>query len=227
MDLLSTLVSQSSSVAFFSIVEKEKLISLEQHAKNRIGNDHERNLFKRGSCFSKEDEWSCSSDTPPVSECVSRIQSWGNVGSRTSVFYTGLGGAQGLTQCKQYFACNPQIGPTVLWDDIVDPDWMVAQAQAIVKANPGSNPNSITDPFQKRMSQAFGEASSGDAYVCTPESNAPQNDFDQNLAWGGWEYPALTRNSRVTRVFRVDPNTNVLALIWTQGDPPTPNAPRG
>ncbi|KAL8786946.1 MAG: hypothetical protein Q9213_002488 [Squamulea squamosa] len=188
-----------------------------------------KSLVKRGNCFSSEksNKWTCSSETPSVAECVSKIQSHGQVGSKISVFYSGLGGAQGLTAYKQQFSCHPEIGEVVLWDNIVDPDWFDAQAQAIVLGNPGSNPNTVVDPFQKRMSQAFAEATRGDTYVCTPESNALNNDFNQALAWGGWEYPALTRNRDVTRVIRVDPGTSVTREIWTQGDPETPNARKG
>lgn len=187
----------------------------------------DRSLVKRGNCISSEENtYECSSQTPSVAECVGQIQSFGQVGSKISVFYTGLGGAKGLTQCKQYFNCNPQLGAVVLWDGIVDDNWFKAQALAIAQGNP-NNPSIATDPFQKRMSQAFAEASRGDTYLCTPESNSPNNAFDQRLAWGGWEYPALTRNSGVTRVIRVDPSTSATSQIWAQGDPPTPNAPRG
>lgn len=189
----------------------------------------ERSLVKRGNCMSRQSgpTWTCSGQTPSVAECVTQIQSHGQVGPKTSVFYTALGGAKGLRECKQYFNCQPQIGAVVLWDDIVDPTWFSAQALAIAQANPGSNPSLITDPFAKRMSQAFAEASKGDAYLCTPESNAPNNDFSQDQAWGGWEYPALTRNGDVTRIIRVDPATGVTREIWKQGDPATPNAPKG
>lgn len=190
----------------------------------------DRSLVKLGTCLSRllrgRKTYQCSSQTPSVAECVGQIQSFGQVGSKISVFYTGLGGAAGLTQCKQYFNCNPQLGAVVLWDSIVDNDWFEAQALAIAQGNP-NNPSIATEPFQKRMSQAFAEASRGDTYLCTPESNSPNNAFDQRLAWGGWEYPALTRNSGVTRVIRVDPSTSATSQIWTQGDPPTPNAPRG
>ncbi|KAI4139298.1 MAG: hypothetical protein L6R39_006366 [Caloplaca ligustica] len=199
------------------------------HSRSDVALLAERSLVKRGNCFSKEEGgiWTCSSQTPSVAECVSKIQSHGQVGSKISVFYSGLGGAQGLTACKQYFSCHPEIGEVVLWDNIVDPDWIEAQGLAIVQGNPGSNPNTILDPFQKRMSQAFAEATKGDTYVCTPEGNAPNNDFNQDLAWGGWEYPALTRNGDVTRVIRIDPGTSVTRGIWKQGDPETPNAPKG
>ncbi|KAI4175537.1 MAG: hypothetical protein LQ346_008058 [Caloplaca aetnensis] len=186
-----------------------------------------RSLVKRGNCFSGEkNTWTCSSQTPSVAECVSKIQSHGQVGTKISVFYSGLGGQQGLTACKQYFSCQPGID-VVLWDNIVDNSWLDAQLQAIVLGNPGVNPNTAGDPFLKRMSQAFAEASKGDTYVCTPETNAPNNDFNQDLAWGGWEYPALTRNGDVTKIIRVDPGTSVTREIWKQGDPETPNAPKG
>ena len=187
----------------------------------------DRSLVKRGNCLSRNrNTYQCSSQTPSVAECVSQIQSFGQVGSRISVFYTGLGGAGGLKRCKQYFNCNPQLGAVVYWDGIVDNEWYLAQATAIAKGNPG-NPNTVLDPFAKRMAQAFAEASRGDTYLCTPESNSPNNIFDRTTAWGGWEYPALTRNSGVTRVIRVDPSTSATSQIWTQGDPPTPDAPQG
>ncbi|KAL9039088.1 MAG: hypothetical protein Q9180_002740 [Flavoplaca navasiana] len=186
-----------------------------------------RSVVKRGNCFSSgKNVWTCSSQTPSVAECVSKIQAHGQVGSKISVFYSGLGGQQGLLACKQYFSCQPGID-IVLWDNIVDNSWLDAQLQAIVQGNPGANPNTAGDPFLKRMSQAFAEASKGDTYVCTPETNAPNNDFNQDLAWGGWEYPALTRNSDVTKIIRVDPGTSVTREIWKQGDPETPNAPKG
>lgn len=194
----------------------------------------ERSLVKRGNCFSSEDDqntWRCSGQTPTVAECVTQVQNHGQVGNRISVFYTGLGGAGGLQTCRQYFACNPQLGVTVFWDSVVDNGWYLAQATAIIQAarqaNPNVNQDAAVDPWQKRLAQAFAEASRGVAYVCTPESNAPNNDFNQDLAWGGWEYPALTRNPGVTSVIRVDPNTGTNSTIWRQGDAATPNAPRG
>ena len=193
--------------------------------------DHqlEKPLWKRGSCLSRPEGFECSAQVPTVAECVSQIEAWGQVGNSISVFYTGLDGASGLTKCKQYFACHPEIGSTVLWDNIVDTKWFDAQAQAIVKGNSGSNPSvfTLTDSFQKRMTQAFAQASKGDAYLCTPAGNSADNNFNQNLAWGGWEYPALTRNKDVSRVIRVDPVTGNTSQIWAAGQPATKNEPRG
>lgn len=200
--------------------------ALPAHEPNQVRSDiatlGERGLVKRGNCFSSGNTWTCSNQPPTVAECVTQIRNHGQVGTRISVFYTGLGGRTGLTTCLQYFACNTQIGTVVSWDNIVDDGWYLAQATAIGPQNAGP-----IDVFQKRLSQAFGEATRGDAYVCTPESNAPNNDFNQDLAWGGWEYPALTRNPDVTNIIRVDPATSRTATIWRQGDAATPNAPRG
>ena len=53
-------------------------------------------------------------------------------------------------------------------------------------------------------------------------------------AFGGWEYPALTRNSQVTRILRVDLDTTdyndpkgTPQEIWKQGDPPASWEPKG
>ena len=137
---------------------------------------HDRSLVKRGNYISRgKNTYQCSSQASSVTECVSQIQSFGQVGSRMSVFYTGLGGAQGLAQCKQYFNCNPQLGAVVLWDGIADNNWYEAQALAIAQGNSNTNPSIALDPFAKRMLQAFAEASRGDTYLCTPESNSPIN----------------------------------------------------
>lgn len=187
----------------------------------------EKPLWKRRSCFLRLEGFECSAQVPTVAECVSQIEAWGQVGNSISVTYTGLGGVSGLTTCKQYFACHPEIGSTVAWDNIVDMKWFDAQALAIVKGNPGSNPNVITDPLAKRMAQAFAQASKGEAYLCAPADNSPDNDFNQDLAWGGWEYPTLTRNKDVSRVIRLDPATGVTSQIWAAGQPATENKPRG
>ncbi|KAL8662730.1 MAG: hypothetical protein Q9168_008212 [Polycauliona sp. 1 TL-2023] len=197
-------------------------------SKTDITSLKERALVKRGQCVSRDkNTYQCSSTTPSVADCVNQITSHGNVGAKTSVFYSGLGGRVGLTACKQFFSCHPGIGPIVLFDEIVDEKWLEAQADAIAKGNQAANPMTVNDPFMKRLSQAFAEASKGDAYICTPESNAPNNDFNQDLAWGGWEYPALTRNGDVNRIVRVDPGTGVTRDIWKKGDPATPNEPKG
>lgn len=184
-------------------------------------------IVKRGSCLSTGgNRYRCSSEPPTVAECVTKIRERGNVGTKISVFYSSLGNEGGLTKCKQYFSCpETAVGDVVLWDSIVDNKWLHAQGLALMKAYP--NDFSTRDMFPKRLSQAFGEASSGHVYVCTPEDNAPDNNFRRDLAWGGWEYPALTRNRDVMMITRVDPTTKVLRQIWQRGDPETAEPPKG
>lgn len=191
----------------------------------------ERSLAKRGSCLSRGQSttWDCSSETPSVAECKSQVQSFGQVGKKRSVFYTGFAGGNAISKCKGYFECRRrQFGKVVLWDGIVNNGWLDAQALAIAQGNPTIDPARVGDPFLKRLSQAFAEASTGDVYLCTPDDNAPDNNFGDQTAWGGWEYPALTRNPDVTTIYRVDPDGEEgLRVIWRQGDPPSPKDPRG
>ncbi|KAL8958294.1 MAG: hypothetical protein Q9183_005867, partial [Haloplaca sp. 2 TL-2023] len=160
----------------------------------------------------------CGPDIPSVAECEGMIRRHGQVTTKTSIFYTGLDG-------------RVDVGEIVLWDNVVDIRWYDAQAEAIQLANPNLNPSASTGPFQdfqKRLSQAFGQAAQGTAYICMPDEEDANNVFRQEKAWGGWEYPALTRNQQVTRVLRLDPNkNNEPRQIWQPSDGPTPNEPRG
>lgn len=107
-----------------------------------------------------------------------------------------------------------------MFDEIVDQSWNLAQGAAILGGPLGA---SGLDAYQKRQSQAFAQLSTGTVYFFTPNGHIP----GVNTAWAGWEFPALTRNSAVDRVIRVDPGDNSQATIWSRGDPPTPNEPRG
>ena len=54
----------------------------------------------------------------------------------------------------------------------------------------------------------------------------PSTLADERLL--GWEYPALTRNSNVKTVSRVDPDTaDDPRVIWTQGNAKTNQEPKG
>ncbi|KAL8991215.1 MAG: hypothetical protein Q9169_007916 [Polycauliona sp. 2 TL-2023] len=193
----------------------------------------EKSLVKRGLCTSslrnrpdapeeQEEVWNCSPNTPSLGELVTKIQEHGLVGTKNSAFYTALGGKIGMKACKARLKC---LGiDYVMFDDFVDPKWFSAQGKAIRDAKGDQE----VDVFQKRLSQAFAEASKGDVYFCTRDHKAADNVFDQQYAWGGWEYPALTRNGDVSKVLRFDPSNDTPPRpIWQQGDPTTPNEPRG
>lgn len=189
----------------------------------RVATLEVRSLVKRGSCLSRApNTYICSSTPPTVAECIQKIRSHGLVGSRISIFYTVLGGQGGKEDCLSWFECRRHLGDVVYWDYIVGPEWFLAQAEAI---GPGNA--TATYHFQKRMSQAFAEASAGDAYICTPENDAPTDEFNNNTAWEGKEYPSLTRNTNVNKIVRFDPFKESTRTICTRGDPPTPDGPQG
>ena len=102
---------------------------------------------------------------------------------------------------------------------------------------PDDEQKQILDPLLKNLSQAFAEQSSGEAYVFVPKG-VP---FKDSSAWTGWEYPALTRNSKITKIWKVelDPSDpaqfkppdgkpqGTKTLLWSQGDPPSAIEPKG
>lgn len=185
---------------------------------------HYSNLSKRGCFPSKASPptWNCSPDVPSIAEIEAKIREFGRVGSRDSLFYNGFGGGGAIATSKCWYDARipkPNRG-FVMFDEIVDPDWDLAQGAAILQGPQGA---SGLDAYQKRESQAFAQLSTGTVYFLTPTGNIPGD----NTAWAGWEFPALTRNHAVDRVIRVDPGDNSQQTIWSQGDPPTPNEPRG
>jgi hypothetical protein len=193
----------------------------------------DRSLIKRGGCMSRgggnqQVDYVCSPEPPSVDDCADKIRDWGKVAAKTPIYYTKLQGWGGLKLCKQYFNCNPVERPVVGYDDIVDNRWFMAQGQAIRDSTPSQATfERLTDQFQKRLSQAFAQEANGVAYICTPEGESPDNNFPTTSTWGGWEYPALTRNPAITKVMRVDPATSVMSQIWTKGQPATVNLPQG
>lgn len=95
--------------------------------------------------------------------------------------------------------------------------------------------------FQKLFSQALAASSVGTVYVMLPWWVDPTDAwFLVDNTWRQWEYPALTRNSRVTSIMRVDPRDDDQRRdekgvvqdggpieIWRKGNPPSPKEPRG
>ena len=62
-------------------------------------------------------------------------------------------------------------------------------------------PNAQNNKFLNHLSQAFGESAQGDAYFFMPAGSGAWND---DSAWGSYEYPALTRNNNVRKIWRVN-----------------------
>jgi hypothetical protein len=111
---------------------------------------------------------------------------------------------------------------------MVDPAWLDAEAKAIIETYGGSG----LDTFQKLLCQAYAEETAGDVYVFAPAAQdltTASVKVTESVAWYGWEWPALTRNSKVDTIYRVDPtNTqNDREVLWTQGDAPSTQTPLG
>jgi hypothetical protein len=94
--------------------------------------------------------------------------------------------------------------------------------------------HALRDPVGKSCSQAMAEENVGNAYLAIPWQKMPRfkdgQDWDRNTAWGGWEYPALTRNPNIDAIYVVDPTDErrlPLTRIWKRGDPKDCFRPRG
>ena len=209
-----------------------RALPLESTSLSSRNYDH-ATLNKRGCAFSRNVEESdgeeepvyvCSSEVPSVDDLVAQIQSFGTVGRLDSLFYSGLDGGNAIPLAKQWYCSNVAGGRgAVAFDNIVDDGWYLAQAQALAGAS-----SSKIDQFQKRLSQAFATASSGTVYFFTKQEN-DGTSMPTTLAWGGWEYPALTRNAEVSEIIQVDPTVDgdLGHVIWKQGDPVSATEPRG
>ncbi|KAL8740474.1 MAG: hypothetical protein Q9190_006830, partial [Brigantiaea leucoxantha] len=222
-----------------------------------------RSLQRRGCYLSKffgivpqvpAELW-CNALIPGVDQCRSQISTYasspgsgGRPGSVPSVFYTSWPPNKGYGRARKWMRFN--IGCDSQWTDwdyMVDRSWRDTTLDAIARpfGREGlglsvADQNQKTDPFLKNLSQAYAEASAGDAYLFMPDGSGAWSD---SSAWGGWEYPALTRNANIRNIYRVnlkdndDPNAigdpsapQVLGekeLIWTQGDAPSSIEPRG
>ncbi len=200
-----------------------------------------RSLVKRGSCFSKDDQggverYECDGNLPTTAEIAEMITRWNRLPGRASIFYTNLGAAGGMKSARQWLNCHTDVVPAngyVMFDDVVDPAWVDAKGAPIHQAHGKEG----VDYFQKLISQAFAEQTVGTAYLFAPYHPDPLTILNSEgiaTAWRGWEYPALTRNSRVTSIVAIDPRPQVAEddpnkrrVIWEPSHGPSPNPPLG
>jgi len=238
-------------------LSKPKRLTARAELSQLFANDFQlnsRDLEKRG-CLewiwpSKPDipeKWWCNCVIPGVDECAQAIQKKGVVGRFPSVFYTswfGVGDGSLGVQGTKNWAKNNICGRVVDWDGIVTGAWMASVEMAIEKPFgkqglnwDGDKKDEVVDPFLKNLSQAFGEESSGEAYVVMPKG-AP---FSDKSAWVGYEYPALTRNKKITKIWKIeldisdptqltDPNgvpPFIKTELWTPDKGPSAQEPKG
>ncbi len=214
----------------------------EAKVSSRSGKEVEkRSLVKRGSCFSKDDQggverYECDGNLPTTAEIAEMITRWNRLPGRTSVFYTNLNGVGGVRTVQRWLACHPDVVPAngyVMFDDIVDPVWLKAKGGAIL----GARGQDDMDTFLKLIAQTFAEQTVGTAYIFTPSNQDPLTYMPPDgipTAWRAWEYPALTRNSRVTSIVAIDPRPEVAdddpnkrRVFWEPSRGPSPNPPLG
>lgn len=177
---------------------------------------------------------------PGVDQCNDEIRAKGAAGTRISLFYTGWGSQPGYAYMKTWATTNFCGQPYTHWDTMVSRGFFLNTEFAIDKPYnkknmnyPGAQRDAIFDVFQKNLSQAFAECTAGDVYLFMP---AGSGAWDDNSAWGGWEYPALTLNTRVGKIYRIDLDvsdpanpTGTPRVIWDReaGGMPSAIKPRG
>jgi hypothetical protein len=189
----------------------------------------------------------CNAVIPDVDSCTLAIQKKGLVCKYPSMFYTSWGGVEpvgiGVEGVKLWASQNIR-GRVVDFDGITVSLYTHLVEKAIRKPFgpnglnlPNKKLDKIVDPFLKNLFQAFAEQSAGEAYVFLSKGI----DFKPDSAWTGWEYPALTHNDRITKIWKVeldhsDPSQflppdgkpqGVKTLLWTKGDPPSAIEPQG
>ncbi|KAK0112643.1 hypothetical protein ONS95_014382 [Cadophora gregata] len=89
------------------------------------------------------------------------------------------------------------------------------------KGGPGSI-GSLLMP--RTISQALPEECKGDIAFFTKSDEEPgeKHENPEDLTWIGWEFPALTKNKKVERNWRIDPRKgfdNKPVLLWSKNGP--------
>ncbi|KAH8896824.1 hypothetical protein GQ53DRAFT_890222 [Thozetella sp. PMI_491] len=179
------------------------------------------------------------------------IRDHGEVGNGASLFYSGI--ASGPRRAKSWYCTyiknlneNPFLPDTgtpssgVSWEEILPNGYFQEERERLDGLRFGGSINGArgaVDTSQttaKRASQAFAEETEGVVYFFTDTGNDGKN-FNQDTAWGGWEFPALTRNEAVELIVQVDPdfplrddqNNLIPQVIWRPEDGKTTLEPRG
>ncbi|KAK6811330.1 hypothetical protein RU639_013100 [Aspergillus parasiticus] len=174
-------------------------------------------------CLQRKLRYKVFDDVPSVQDLVANIQEYGQVEKGNSLFYSSLDGHNGVTLSTEHYKkyilkTTGRQGFAI--DRITDKMWSRAQMDKMKTP-------AMVDRFGRRLSQAFAETAQGDIYFFT-RSGLDGTTFPATSVWGGWEYPALTRNPKVKKIIQVDPfkNGDLGHTIWTPDKGPSPNAPK-
>ncbi|KAF2222756.1 hypothetical protein BDZ85DRAFT_131677 [Elsinoe ampelina] len=173
--------------------------------------------------------WTCTGEVPSLDELRYHAIRLRDIEVKTSIFYTKLVKGRAVEAAACWFdeyEEGVKRGDMAHFNNILDDDYYFAVASAIKKM-PNADRN--IDRFQKLLSQAFAETSSGRVFVFMPsDSDVAGSAYDDMNVWKNWEYPALTRNVRVEEIRRVDPRVDQQSQqAWRKGDGPSEREPTG
>lgn len=96
----------------------------------------------------------------------------------------------------------------------------------------------IQQTMSARASQAFAEVAIGPTIFFFTHPEHDGANMDPDTTWGGFEFPALTRNPNIEKIIQVDAsftlrdengevNPKVHKVIWQRSDGPSAQEPRG
>jgi len=158
---------------------------------------------------------------PTLDQLVKNLNTLGVVKNKDSLFYSGLGDIAIIEKAaKTWYTSHVKGGRgAVAFGDIMATSWYINQAYVLSQDD--------INPFQKRLSRAYAQVSTGNAYVfLTRGTNGATTSL--STTWGGWEYPALTRNKAIKSITQADPDSSLAdpgTVIWTPKTGPSPNEP--
>lgn len=149
--------------------------------------------------------------------------------SKNCLFYLNLGKEQGIRKGSEWYCAMRPTGPGLNnWNNCLPAGYQSVAFSSVFSAAGGG-----LDILGPLVSQALAETCQGDVYFFTPSSQDPSQPATN--VWWTHEYPALTRNPKVTSIIRVDPTLkddegnfqDDGEVIWVQGDPATSELPGG
>lgn len=178
--------------------------------------------------------WDCDLLLPNLNQIVARYRNFNDKGRATpenhAWFYTNLDlGLPGVAPETVFGLCTGWFlaqGQTSYWiEDGINQEWRLTQSKyigdylnAFIATNTGRYPGGNTPLvvlFCCNFHAAAAAAMNPDAFVFTKHDE----EWNPQRIWATVEFPALTRNPNIQRVWRVDPrpaspNCGEKVLVW-------------
>ena len=178
-------------------------------------------LVERGCMQSKPSGITICPTIPTLDQLVKNLNTLGVIKNKDSISYRELGDIPVVEKvAKAWYTSHVKGGRgAVAFGDIMATSWYQNQESALSQSD--------INPFQKRLSRAYTQLSTGKAYVFLSHGTNGATT-PPSTTWGGWEYPALTRNRAIMSITQADPNVSPAepgTVIWTPSVGPSPNEP--